>query len=353
MERRYVDAIVTEIGLRMARFRDPVPTIDTLFFGGGTPTVLSEESWSKIFGELRKFFRFSSDIEITSEANPESATYEKLSAIQTLGVNRISFGAQSFTARNLERLGRLHNAEQVRIAVDNARRARFANISIDLMYGLPDETDETFHSDLGHAVSLNPNHISFYSLMLEGSVPLRYQVQRGEVLLPEDDQVAARYVRAVDFLARNGYHQYEISNFAQDGFQCRHNMSYWTMQDYFAFGPAAVGTIDGIRTKNNPDFYGYIKNLLSGKLPPHDREEINDKKLLLETIMLSLRLTSGLDVANLFTRHGYDIKHERRKLLLDLESHGDITIQNGSIHLTTQGMFRSDLIAASLCPDFV
>lgn len=356
-ERRYVDAICAEMEIRFEQLREShlgeEITLDTLFFGGGTPTVLSSESWSSLISRIKQFARFSPDIEFTSEANPESATTEKLLLLASLGVNRISFGAQSFNSANLERLGRLHNAEQVGVAVNNARQVGINNISIDLMYGLPDETDTSLESDLCTVVDLMPQHISFYSLMLEGNVPLRYQVERREVPLPTDDLVADRYQRAVDFLTQCGFEHYEISNYACNNQRCRHNLAYWLQRDYIAFGPAAVSTIGNRRFKNKPDIYRYVKNLTMKKLPIADEEEVTAPKRLIETIMLSLRLSDGLDTGTLKSEFGYDISSKRCSLIDGLKSEGDIIVEGDLLRLTTKGMFRADMIASSLLPDFV
>ncbi len=364
-EQRYVDAICSEIALRCREWQKTEalaahqvdstgkPLLETVYFGGGTPSVLSVGSWKNIIECLANHFEFSHGLEFTSEANPESATSEKLSALHELGVNRISFGAQSLASDNLKRLGRLHSAEQVGVAVSTARAVGIDNISVDLMYGLPDETDDTQIADLEAVIALQPQHVSFYSLMLEGSVPLRYQVQRREVALPDDDTVAARFHRAIDRFAFAGYEHYEISNFAQPGKYCRHNLVYWQGGDYLAFGPAAVGTIGNIRYKNEPDLFRYVKSLSQGALPPADIEEVTPGKRLIESIMLSLRLSQGLDHVALKTNFGYDILKSRADLVAALQRDGDAILDDQRLRLTPQGMFRSDLIMSMLLPDFV
>ncbi len=352
-EQSFVAALVTEMALRLSDERGLPAPLTTLYFGGGTPTILSEQSWERIFANIRNYFSFSENAEITIEANPESATAEKLHFLRELGINRASFGAQSFGVINLERLGRIHKFDQTAAAVQGARQAGISNISLDLIYGLPDETDASLNFDLQTAVELAPQHLSFYALTLEGEAPLRHQVQRREVTLPDDDEVTRRYVGAVDFLGKHGYRHYEISNFALPGFECRHNLAYWEQRDHFAFGPAAVATLNGRRIRNEPDLPAYVKNLSGGRLPPHDIEHLTGGKRLLETIMLSLRLASGLDPVLLRDAFGYDILIKRSDLLAKLQESGDLTITDGSIRLTAQGMFRCDLIASSLCPDFV
>ncbi len=357
-ENRYVEAIAREIDLRVDQWRanGVLPEqrkLTSIYFGGGTPTVLSLQSWEKIVLRLQSHFAFDGDLEFTTEANPESSTTEKLHGLRQLGVNRISFGAQSFDQANLQRLGRLHSAEQVGVAVANARAAGIENVSIDLMFGLPDETDASFNSDLERATGLAPQHISFYSLMLDGAVPLRYQVQRGEVSLPAEEQLISRYCRAIEHFSGHGLNQYEISNFSQTNRECRHNLAYWTGGDYLAFGPAAVGTIGNIRYKTEPDLNRYVRSLNSNRLPPTDVEELTHGKRLIETIMLSLRLSRGLDHLSLKTDFGYDVLSERQDLINALKADGDLIIENGRLRLTPSGMLRSDLIMSTLLPDFV
>ncbi len=330
----------------------PAP-LKTLYFGGGTPTTLSGDSWKRTFAALANYFDFNNGCEISVEANPESASLEKLRILKDLKVNRVSFGVQSFQPDNLERLGRLHTAEQVQQAVSDAREVGFENISLDLIYGLPDESDASMSTDLETALSLQPKHLSLYLLTLEGEVPLHDQVLRGLVSLPSDDVVADRYEKAVRYLEGHGYRHYEISNFALPGYECHHNLAYWQQEDYYAFGPAAVATLNGKRIRNEPDLPGYISNLSHGHWPPHEIEDITRSKRLLETIMLSLRLTSGLDARDLRESFGYDILAVRGKLLAKLSEVGDLSIADDHIRLTPRGMFRSDLIATSLCPDFV
>lgn len=360
-ETRYIDAICSEMDLRFTQLRkarfdnrlDTDITLETVFLGGGTPTVLSAESWLRLVTRLKTHAQLSPDVEFTSEANPESSTPDKLALLRSLGVNRLSFGAQSFNAANLQRLGRLHTAGQTTAAVAAARAAGFDNLSLDLMYGLPDESESSFNDDLQSVVKLGPQHISCYSLMLEGNVPLRYQVERREVPLPSDDLVADRYQRAVAYLAECGFEHYEISNYARSGYHCRHNCAYWLQQDYIGFGPAAVGTIGDRRYKNEPDIFRYVKNLSQGILPVADDEHITPGKRLVETIMLSLRLRQGLDVQSLATEFQYDIMSVRRDLIVKLQDEGDISNANGRLCLSTKGMFRADMIASSLLPEIV
>lgn len=350
-ENRYIEAICKEIELRMVT--QDRPHLDSLYIGGGTPTVLSEESWRQLTETIRTAFELPPGTEKTVEANPESATPWKLELLWAIGFNRISLGAQSFQEKNLKRLGRIHQAAQIGGAVRQARHIGFTNISLDLMYGLPDETDASLDDDIRQVIELEPQHISFYSLMLEGDVPLKRQVEKREVPLPDDDAVADRYVRAIEAFTAAGYKHYEISNFARPGNECRHSLSYWTHDDYYAFGPAAVGTIGEERYRNEADLKGYVEKLERGNLPPHDVEQLNDGKRLLETIMLRLRMKEGLDYEVLKNRYDFDILEVRNDLLGALAADGDIEITDSRIRLTPQGMFRSDLITSALLPDWV
>lgn len=350
-EERCVSALIREIGLRSEANGNGGARLSSLYFGGGTPTVMSERSWTRLFDALRRGFVFEPDIEATSEANPESSTYDKLSLLRRMGIDRISFGAQSFLPINLTRLGRVHDAGQISRAVENARRAGFGNLSLDLMFGLPDETDESAIDDLRRAADLGPKHISRYALTLEGNVPLKALAQSGNVRLPDDEIVARRYIAGAAYLESRGYRQYEISNYAIKSYESKHNLAYWKQNDYYAYGPSAVGTVGGRRYKNAGDLSNYVGNLVKGELPPHEVEAIDDAKRLREAIMLSLRLAEGLDTGSLRKTYGYDLLGRSRNLIDRLISGGEMVSEGGRLKLTPAGMVKSDAIVVALWPD--
>jgi oxygen-independent coproporphyrinogen-3 oxidase len=351
LEMRFIRALTAEIELRTSG-QDWI-RLGTLYIGGGTPTVLSEESWRMFFDVLHCNLDVEPECEITVEANPESTTRSLLKTLRELGVNRVSLGAQSFRDHDLKVLWRIHSAAEIARSVDVIRNAGIENLSLDLIYGLPDEGTESLLGNLRAAVDLQPEHLSIYALTLENDVPLQNQVESGHLTLPDDDQTAADYLRTIDFLEEHGLQQYEVSNFSRPDSQCRHNLNYWHQGDYLAFGPSAVSTFAGVRTRNLPDLVGYVDNLQRGELPPCEVETLNDQKLLLETIMLSLRLNTGLDTRSLKSRYGYDILSEKRELISALSERGDLRLDDNQLLLTPEGMLRLTMISEALSPDII
>lgn len=348
LERRFVAALQAEIALLAAEHAEV--TLETLYFGGGTPSVLSKESWRLLFGTLKEHFKLSPTCEITVEANPESATEEKIETLAGLGVNRLSLGAQSFRRSDLALLSRIHSSDQIGLAVTSARKHGIENISLDLIYGLPDESEISLPANIEAALTLEPQHLSLYALTLEGGVPLELAVEKGKANLPADDDCADHYLAAVRLLSEAGLQQYEISNFALSGFECRHNLNYWQQRDYLGFGPAAVSTVADKRVKNVEDLDSYVERLTSGKQPMQESERLDERTRLTERIMLSLRLKSGLDAATLKRDFDYDILEERSTLISDLRSQGDLLTSTNRIALTPQGMLRLNGITQLLLP---
>ncbi len=348
-EKRFVKALTAEMALRTyGRSRIP---LNTLYIGGGTPTVLSEDSWKVLFAAIPQHFDLASDCEISIEANPESVTRSKIGLLHELGVNRVSLGAQSFSGHDLKMLWRIHSTAEIGLAVDVVRNAGIENLSLDRIYGLPDERAESLLDNLRAAVAFQPDHLSFYALTLENDVPLQSRVESGHVTLPDDDLTAANYLRAVEFLGEHGLQQYEVSNFSAVQRECRHNLNYWHQGDYLAFGPSAVSTVDRRRTRNLPDLTGYIEHLQRGELPPCEVETLDNRKLLLETIMLSLRLKTGLDTQTLKNRYGYDLLSDKSDLISALTERGDIKLDGSQLSLTPEGMLRLTMISEALSPD--
>ena len=269
-------------------------SVDTIYFGGGTPTFLGVKPLKTILAAIMKHYNVAKDAEITFEANPDSAgDFKALRALRRAGFNRISLGMQSAVDGELQAVGRIHTAQQVSAAVEAARKAKLKNLSLDLIYGLPDQTPESFRTSLETAVSLNPEHISCYGLKLEEGTPL-YRAQ--ETLdLADDDQQADMYLFAVEFLKQHGYLQYEISNFAKAGFESRHNKKYWTLSEYAGFGPGAHSDFGGVRYSFDRDIRAYIDATLHGGRMPVESEDLPDWTRDTEYIMLRLRTTEGLD----------------------------------------------------------
>ncbi len=263
--------------------------ISTVYLGGGTPSHVGMPRLSMLLYTLGLSMRLEPDVECTMEANPESLTSSMVRDIWALGANRLSLGVQSTDDALLRRIGRVHTYEQVQQAVTAARKAKIENLSLDLIYGLPDQTMEDWQRTLADAVALGPEHLSCYGLKLEEGTPL-YE-RRAELTLPDEEQQADTYLYAVEFLKQCGYEQYEISNFARPGFVSRHNMKYWLLQEYAGFGPGAYSDFGNVR-------YGYARDLegyLRGELVLQESETLDADEREREYLMLRLRTVRGIE----------------------------------------------------------
>ncbi len=335
----YTSALVRHISEAQMRSSDYV--VDSIYFGGGTPTAIGEKNLIKILGTVFRSFKVSDDCEITSEANPNSVSYPMLRHMRRAGFNRISFGMQSAKQSELRVLGRTHTFEDVKAAVDAARRAKIENISLDLMYGLPSQSLESFLDSLDAAIALSPTHISAYSLKLEEGTPL---AERPETLfLPSDDEQADMYLAAVARLADEGYTQYEISNFAKDGKLSRHNMKYWTLGDYWGFGPSAHSLVGKKRFSYVRDRAQYIEALRNGDEIIDKIETINTSERCGEYLMLGLRTSNGIS-ADVLEKKYLTFFDEIEKVLLSYHKSGHTDFDGMAWRLTPEGFLISNRI---------
>ena len=345
--RQYFDAIAAEIrqwsemtdfGLLMDRFH-----IRSLFFGGGTPTLMPADYIVETIDRCRHIAAFDADIEITVEGNPGTLTPEKLGAYRRAGVNRLSLGAQSFDNGLLRSLGRIHTAEQIAEAVHMAQDEGFSNINLDLMYGLPGQTMAQWLDTLDRAMALNVQHISAYSLIVEEGTPMALRVSRGEAVIPEDDAVNAMQRAAVEQLAKKDFSRYEISNYAKPKSECRHNLTYWRRRDYLGLGCAAHSMLADCRFSNPSSLEEYLAGgLIEGfeRLTPGDIME--------ETVMLSTRTTQGLNLPAWRERFGRPFAPEGCAALDRLAKAGLIEIKDGFLRLTCRGMEVQNAVVLEL-----
>ena len=284
----YVEALIRhlkEVAPRMKK-----QTVDTVYFGGGTPSYLGQERLCRVLKTVRKYYSVAADAEITLEANPDSVGEVKaLRQLRRAGFNRLSLGVQSTDDGLLKRIGRVHDYEQVQQALAAARKAKWNNISIDLIYGLPGQTMEHWQQTLQTAVGLKVQHISCYGLKVEEGTPL--WLEKDTAGVPDDDMQAEMYLWTAAYLKAQGYEQYEISNFALPGYESRHNLKYWQMMPYAGFGPGAHSDFGEVRFAYEKDLDGYI----AGELRLSEREEIPPRERCLEYIMLSLRTAQGME----------------------------------------------------------
>ena len=269
-------------------------TVNSIYIGGGTPSWYGEKRLCELLRLLQKKFKMAKDIEVTVEANPDSVTEKALRAVRRAGVNRLSLGMQSACPAELEAVHRPHSPRQTDEAVEAAKKAKFKNLSLDLIYGLPGQTMEEWKASVEHALSLIPQHLSCYGLKVEEGTPLQKRVEAGEVL-PDDDQQADMYLWTVGRLERAGYPQYEISNFAKPGFASRHNLRYWQLKPYIGFGPGAHSDFGGRRYSWVRDLDGYIDGVLKGGTILDSEELIPQRERGYEYLMLRLRTVEGVE----------------------------------------------------------
>jgi oxygen-independent coproporphyrinogen-3 oxidase len=331
---RYVDALLAEI----AAAESPGTPADTIYFGGGTPSLLEPSEVARIVGACRQAFDVAADAEVTLEANPESVDEAKLAELRKAGVNRLSFGVQSFRDDELKRLSRLHTADRARMAVGEARRAGFDNLSLDLMMWLPEQRVEQWLESVDAAMALAPDHVSFYLLEVYPNAPLREDMARARWSQAPDDDAAAMYVSAMERLESGGYEQYEISNVARPGFRSRHNLKYWTDGEWLGFGCGAHTTRGGVRTKNVSSTDDYIACVASGRSPAVEVRRMSTEERLGDALFTALRLTDGINLDDIRERYGVDV-WERYGAELAVHMEAGLLRRDGPrLWLTRQGM---------------
>lgn len=342
----YVDALVGEMAFRA---HNPFASlaadvlVSTIYFGGGTPSVLRPEHWDRIFATLRENFRIAADAEITAELNPDDVNPLLAQHLLRLGVNRVSLGLQSLHDETLRLLNRRHNASCAREAVHILYNEGFRNISIDLIYGLPTQSLADFRSDLDAALALPVTHMSAYALSVEAGTEMERRVSSGEWHPAGDELALSMYKELLREMQMQGWEHYEISNFARPGFRSRHNSSYWTQTPYLGLGPAAA-SYDGQRERrlNVPDLPAYVAS--RGMNVPAETEQLSDDMLFNELLLTRLRTSDGLPLRLLSDA-------DRRRLLADAAPHlqrGTLRIDADTLQLTPSGLFVSDDIISDL-----
>ena len=310
---RYVKALIREI-----KTQKDCPAgrpVDTVFFGGGTPSVLSADQIGRIIDALREVFLILPDAEVSLETNPGTADFDKLSAFKKAGINRLSMGVQSMHDEELHLLGRIHTAEQALEAFKTARAAGFDNINIDLMSALPGQTFDSWADSLRQAVEWRPEHISAYSLIIEPGTPFSALYEAGELPpLPDEETDRKMYHYTREYLAQHGYGRYEISNYALKGRECRHNSGYWTGHPYLGFGIGAASFVNGARFSNIPDFETYIVEMEKAGIPAEIEQvyekvrteihSLTEQEKMEEFMFLGLRMTAGVKTSDFASRFG-------------------------------------------------
>jgi oxygen-independent coproporphyrinogen-3 oxidase len=325
----YVDALLREAEAWGAQAGER--EAGSLFFGGGTPSLLDPALMARLVKGLRRSFRIASDAEVTMEANPETVDVERLRAFRACGINRISFGAQSFRPHVLAALGRAHTSDRTERAVTEAREAGFENLNLDLIYGTPGETLDDWHSSLERALALAPEHLSAYALTIEAGTQFGADVAAGRMPAPDDDDMAEKYELALDLLGDAGYEHYEVSNWALPRRACRHNLVYWTQGEYAGLGAGAHGHLDGRRSWNEKLPRSYIDRAPDARA---GEERLDAGARADEWLTLRLRLVEGLDLAELERRFGRERLMEAQRLCDD----GLGELAGGRFRLTRRGL---------------
>ena len=340
----YLDAVCAHI--KESGALAPGYQVDTVYFGGGTPSFFGADGMATILTAIRRSFDVYQDAEITFECNPDSVSSRLLRKLRSEGFNRISMGVQSNDDKMLKKLGRPHDYAQVLNAVKKIRRAGYKNLSVDLMYGLPGQTLESWEATLQKVLELAPEHMSCYGLKLEAGTPL-YETQEYENI-PDDDTQADMYLAAVEILRRKGYRQYEISNFAKRGLESRHNLKYWTGGEYLGFGPDASSDFAGKRFKIIRDVHGYIDGIFQGNMVLEYVQEIPLRERAGEYLMTRLRTTygiSGPEYEKLFLLPFASLE----AYLENLRQHGQaLRAEGGRWRLTAEGFLLSNTILSDL-----
>ncbi len=338
---RYVQALTREV-------RDAADgaEADTIYFGGGTPSLLEPVEVAALIEACRASFRIAADAEITLETNPETVTTDRLERFRAAGVNRISFGVQSFRDEELQRLGRLHSAERARSAMTEARRAGFRNVSLDLMMWLPQQSGADWRESVEQLIDRAPEHASLYLLELYPNAPLKEEMARSGWSLAPDDDAADMYLWSMERLEQVGYQQYEVSNVARPGRESRHNLKYWQDGEWLGFGCGAHSTRHGVRWKNVSSTTDYIDKVSSGAPLAAERRPLETEDQLEEALFMGLRLTSGVDLLHIGRRYGVDV-WARFGTELQPYLDADLVRREGSrLWLTREGMLVSNEIMA-------
>ena len=343
---RYVSALLTQIGGSSSERGERV--LQTLFVGGGTPTVLRPEKLVEIIQACRNHYTFSEQAEISIEANPGTVDRASLEMLRECGVNRLSIGVQSFNDDDLQVLGRMHCAEKSRQSLEDAREAGFDNISLDLMYGLPGQGFESWRANLEQAVKLRPQHLSLYQLSIEEGTGFYDQYRAGRLELPDDEEILGMEQFTREYLSSHGIQQYEISNYARPGYECRHNIGYWENEEFVGCGAGAAGFTGGRRYKLITDPLRYCLAMERGENVVEGDEILDTEASFRETVVMGLRLLRGVDKKRLFERFGLTLDGQYGSILTELVGRGLLEENRDFLRLSARGRRFANQVMAEL-----
>lgn len=341
-KKNYLISIKKEMELYKEEFENKEFT--SVFLGGGTPSILNPEELTNLMENIYSNFNIKKDAEITMECNPGTLDKVKLKTIKSLGINRLSMGLQVTQNHHLKYIGRIHTYEQFEKNYNDAIEAGINNINVDLMYSLPNQSFDEWKETLNKIINLNPSHISAYSLILEEGTKFYDMYLNKEFELNDEDIDISIYNYTIDTLDKNGYHQYEISNYAKEGYECKHNIIYWKCDNYVGLGPGASGYINNYRYSNICDIKGYNKYLDGNKKPIEEKNILSKKDEMEEFIFMGLRMNSGINLDEFYEKFNVNFKHKYNNILDKLKNLNLIIEQNNNITLTQRGREISNTV---------
>lgn len=339
----YMRSATTELTTMVERLGLAGRPVGSIFFGGGTPSMVEPRLLSDFLARASALLTTAKDLEVTCEANPETIDQPRLEGLRAAGINRLSMGVQSFHAHHLRFMERIHSAESSRCAVRDAQRAGFENMNLDLIFGLPHETDDELAQDLAEITALEPQHIAAYQLTIEPKTPLAQQVARSEVTMPSDDVAITMWHQVRNTLREAGYAAYEVSNYARPGYQCRHNAHYWRSGEYLGIGTGAVSRIGSHRWRRKRALHPY----LAGELHLDEEELLDPSASRLEAVWLALRTTEGLSLEDFERDFGITFDEQYPGLRARWYQEG-LAQKGSSLHLTARGLAILDHLATDL-----
>lgn len=343
----YLAGLHTELELR-SEMPEKGSAASTLYFGGGTPSLLEPAEVKRIVEAAAKYYALSSDAEITLECNPGTVTRGKLTAFRAAGVNRLSLGVQSFDDEFLAVLGRAHSAGEAMGAFRAAREAGFDNIGIDLIHSLPGQSLAQWQRELSQACELNPEHLSIYGLSIEAGTPFAISEEQGTLLLPDEEESACMYELSAETLAAQGYEQYEIANFARPGFRSRHNSGYWLRRPYLGFGAGAHSFLRqpeaGLRFSNTEKVEDYLALISHGSLPTVECRNLSREEAMAECLFLGLRLTEGVSLERFREEFSRSFQEVFGAACADLFAGGLLEIRDDFVRLTGKARILSNQV---------
>ena len=339
---QYVEALLKELKFYSTTLKSY--NVPTVFMGGGTPTILPPSQLKKILDTVRQGFNLTSDCEITIEANPATIKLETLQEIHAAGYNRISIGVQSFDEKELQLLERVHNEEEIHSTVHRARSANFENLSMDLMFALPDQSTEKWQSHLKQATAKNPDHLSTYNLTIEPATAFFKLHEKGKLCLPDEDIQLEMYETTIQVLEDAGYSQYEISNFSKPGMESQHNINYWNNGEYLGVGAGASSYLNGERSKNINLPSIYIRKIETKASAVDTCERLEPLQAMGETLMLGLRLLKGVSIDVFENRFQVSFQNVYGKAIESLLNQELITFNQNRIALSRKGLFLADSV---------